>query len=138
MQTIHPPFIVGPRLTPALQVAGATLSLLGIERSGKRQRARFVLDLDGAEYTDESLHSGVQGFRSTVEAFESYLSFLGACAESVRYADRTGRGEPGENADLFPVPVARWAADNADEIAMIRLDLCDEDGMAVRHQLIEG
>ena len=137
MQTIFPPFIIGPRLTPALQVVGATLSLLGIERSGKRQRARFILDLDGAEYTDESLQSGVQGFRSTVEAFESYLSFLGACAESVRYADRTGR-DPGENADLFPSPVARWAADNADEIAMARFDLCDDDGMTVRHSLIEG
>ena len=136
--TIFPPFILGPRITPALQVAGATLSLLCIERAGKRQRARFILDLDGTEYLDDSLQSGVQGFRSTVEAFESYLSFLGACAESVRYADRTGRGEPGENADLFPVPVARWAADNADEIAMARFDLCDGDGMTVLHSLIEG
>lgn len=137
MQTIHLPFIIGPRLTPALQVAGATLSLLGIERAGKRQRARFALDLDGVEYLDESLQSGVQGFKSSVEVFESYLSFLGACAESVRYADRTGR-DPGENSTLFPAPVAHWAADNADEIAMARCDLCDEDGMTVRHSLIEG
>lgn len=133
---LHPPFAIGSRLVPALQVAGATLSLLRIERAGKRQRARFALDLDGAEYLDDSLQSAGQGFRSAVEAFESYLSFLGACAESVRYADRTGR-EPGENADLFPAPVAQWAAEHADEIAMARIELCDEDGMAVRHQLIE-
>jgi hypothetical protein len=137
MRTIHPPFIIGPRLTPAMQVAGATLSLMGIERAGKHQRARFALDLDGVEYLDDNLRSGVSGFRSSVEVFESYLSFLGACAESVRYADRTGR-DPGENSTLFPAPVARWAADNADEIAMARFDLCDDDGMTVRHSLIEG
>ncbi len=116
------PFIITSRLLPGLTIAGATIALACEGATyDARVRWRWYIDLpDGGEYTDNDLKSGVGG-ESTQSAFESLLTFLGACGESVNYAARSGR--TGENADLFPEAVAQWAADNQDEIDMARLEI---------------
>lgn len=59
---------------------------------------------------------GAGGFPGYAEAMSTLLSFLSACAES--YPD-------GENADLFPVPVAKWADQHSDELSMAEFDLSE-------------
>ena len=73
---------------------------------------------DGQEFCCFDLSSGCQGFKSTQDAFEGLLSFLGAAAESYRC-----KGLEGENAQLFDLPIVDWAAKNADELAMLELEL---------------
>jgi hypothetical protein len=132
---LKPPFIIGPRLAPALQIAGAFLTLETWQRAGDRVRAVFVLDIGDQEYTIDDLQSGCGGFRSRVEPFESLLAFMEACAESIKYAERTGL--EGENVDLFAAPIAQWCADNIAEIECARMDISDENGTP-NHSLIEG
>lgn len=123
------PFIITSRLCPGVKLAGATISLLEV-KYGERDSATFAIDFnDGAKsHIDSDLRSGMQGFRNTPEIFESYLGFLGAAAESIQYGDRNG--EPGDNADLFPPRVSRWAADNSDEIDMLRAWI-EEEGVSL-------
>jgi hypothetical protein len=123
---LHPPFHISSLIAPAIKIGGATLSFLDVEY-GERDRATFVLDYEGKRYEDRNLMSGVHGFGHTVEIFETFLSFMEACAES--YPD-------GENADLFPPEVAAWMADNSDEISGARWDLLNDDG-TVNTGLIE-
>lgn len=137
---LHPPFIIGPRLLPALRVGDAILSLDGIEPGSERDRATFILDFpDGTSYEDDKLQSGCGGFHGVVEVFETFLSFMEACGDSRQYEirNRLKFGES-ENATIFPLHVADWCAEQADELAMLRSDLCDpEDGYTVLTHLIE-
>ena len=136
---IQSPFIIGPRLLPALKVGGATLSLEldGSQSPDGRDIAEFTLDMpDGTMYVDRELKSGCQGFRSPVGAFESFLGFMTACIESLEYANYSSDGEIGENANLFPSHIGEWALDNKYEIEDIIGELTDEDG-GVRYELIE-
>lgn len=136
---IQSPFIIGPRLLPALKVGGAILSLEldGSQSLDGRDIAEFTLDMpDGTMYVDRELKSGCQGFRSPVDAFESFLSFMSACVESLEYANYSADGEVGENADLFPRHIGKWALNNKYAIEEMICELTDEDG-TVRHELIE-
>lgn len=136
---IQSPFIIGPRRLPALKVGGAWLSLEldGSQSPDGRDIAGFTLDIpDGTMYVDRELKSGCQGFRSSVEAFESFLGFLSACADSLEYANYSSDGGTGENANLFPSHIGEWALDNKYEIEEIINELTDYNGM-VRHELIE-
>lgn len=121
---LHAPFIISSALAPGLRIGEvATLSLLDTEvTTDNRDRARFELYFDdGREpYVDDKLRSGVGGFRSTVDAFESFLAFLEAAAESYKY--------DGDNTDLFPPHIVEWAADHSDDICDARCSICDEDG----------
>jgi hypothetical protein len=118
-----PPFSISSRLMPALEIAGATISL---ERSpgrtaDNRDRFAYVIDLpDGSEHSGADLKSGCGGC-SLQSAFGDLLSFLESAGQD--YPD-------GENADLFPAPVCQWAAENGDEIAMARLDI-EEGGTLI-------
>lgn len=127
---LHEPFIISSALAPGLRIGDvATLSLLDTEVTPDgRDRARFELYFDdGREpYVDDQLRSGVGGFHSPVEAFESFLAFLEAAAESYNYEMRTGR--PGSCTDLFPPHIVEWAADHSQEICDARCSICDEDG----------
>lgn len=139
---LHEPFIIGPRLLPALKIGDAFLSLDGMTESrvafGSRQMRRhhpvFILDIGADSYEIDDVSSGAGGFRSVVDPFEALLSFMSACAESIHYRERTGMG--GDNADLFEPAVAQWCADNASEIEGAQCDITDESG-AARHDLIE-
>jgi hypothetical protein len=138
---MYPPFFISGRLAPALKVGDATLSLLGTKRSKPetgferwtpRSRATFALDFpDGTSFKDDSMQSGMGGFHSTVEIFETYLSFLEAAAESYKY-----HGMEGENSNLFPRHIVEWAADQP-YLEDARCDLCDEDGNARTELIVE-
>ena len=124
---LQSPVEITSRLLPGVRVGGATISIdYSRERSG-RQAYRWYIDLpDGSEHTGDDLSSGVGG-GSLQSGLESLLSFLSACGESVNYRDRTGRD--GENADLFPAPVAEWAAQNSDELSMLAIELQETPGL---------
>ncbi len=102
-----------------LQIGKAFISMGQGERNseGRTQYGVFIDLPDGSEHEISDLRSGCQG-GSLQEGFSSLLSFLGAAAESYRYSE-----EQGENSDLFPLPVTQWAADNSDEISMLRLEI---------------
>ena len=136
---LHPPFQIGPRLVPALQIGDVWISLEEVRHfEGREGRdvAKFILDFpDGRVFEDDSLQSGCQGFQGTVTVFKTLLSFLGACGESIRYGQRTGRTV--ESADLFPSYVGEWASENLDEISCLQCDLCLEDSDEANEELIE-
>lgn len=133
--TLHPPFFISSHLAPALKIGDATLSLLNLE-GGYRDRATFCLEIPGMpEYEDRQLQSGIFGFRSTVEVFETLLGFLQACGEGFQYQTRTGRES--DNATLFPPHIAEWAAENLGAVEMARLLICNEDGEDPNDGLIE-
>lgn len=137
---LHEPFIIGPRLLPALRIGDAILSLEGMTEATvtgalrvRRMSPAFILDIGSEEHRIDDLQSGAGGFRSLVEPFETLLSFMSACAESIQYRARTGHG--GDNADMFPPPIAQWCADHASDIEAAQCELQDENGNA-RHALI--
>jgi hypothetical protein len=114
------PFMISSRLCPAVKIGNATLSLIAREpMEDGRSRAVFTLDTPNFTYTDDQLRSGFGGFRGTVEIFETFMSFMSACAEA--YPD-------GENADLFPTHVAEWLSEHQSELEAAHCWLCDEDG----------
>ena len=121
---LHPPFLISARLCPALKIGTATLSLTNSGQERGRMMAEFAIDAQGGQTLLEASHvySGVGGFSSYVDAFETFLSFLAAFAEACQH------GEDGENASLFPVGLREWARENADEIGSAQCDLMDEDG----------
>lgn len=131
------PFIIGPRLLPALPLADGLLSLESTSRAEEgRVLAHFILDRPGQPaYRDSNLRSGMGGFRSTVEPFEAMLAFMEAAIDDLRHEMYSGR--PSGEKPLFPGEIAEWLYENSDAVEMARCDLCDETG-AVRHNLIEA
>jgi len=125
---LQAPFVIGSRLWPALRIGDATLTIrLPLYRAEQgRTGAAMILEAPGLQFTDQTIRSRIGGFRSLVDPFAAYLSFLEAAAEA---------REGGDNADLFPAKVMQWARDNAAVIAEARMELCDESG-AARHELI--
>jgi hypothetical protein len=123
---LHTPFAISARLMPALQVGGAwiSLNLSGNQSRDGRDIYEAWIDLpDGTEHEVTDLRSGCQG-GTVQEGFESLLCFLGAAAESYRYA-----GGGGENVDLFPLPVVKWAAQHSDEIEMLQVEIEESPGL---------
>ena len=132
---IKPPFIITSTLNPGLKIGDSTLHLTDAQVAEEgRDRATFLLVTPEFEYEDDQMRSGVGGFRGTVGIFESFLSFLNAAAESLRYHIVTG--VKGENEDLFPHHVRVWAAYNKDAIEMAIADITNEDG-STNDSLIE-
>ncbi len=122
----YSPFIISARLLPAVNVAGATVS---IDPTGRRNRDgkpewRYFIDLpDGREFDGADLY----GWGDAGAMLETLLAFMGACGESVHYSRRTGRA--GDNAELFPPAVAEWCADNADALSVAGFE-CGEANRA--------
>lgn len=120
--TLYEPFLIGPRLLPALKIGGVWVSMEHIGCADNRMVFRTYFDGPDWRAEDSSLKSGTQGC-SLQEAFESLLTFLGACADSRKYERSTGRVS--ENSSLFAPRVAEWAEENADEIETLCFDLED-------------
>lgn len=122
---LQSPICITARLLPGVKIDNAFVSISYSKRAGSegRTRYRWHIGLPEGEYTGDDLQSGCQG-GSLQEGLESLLCFLGACGESWRYS---GPGE--ENADLFPQPVAEWAAQNADELTMLEYELQEQPNL---------
>jgi hypothetical protein len=127
------PFIISARLLPALKIGNATLHLDNVTYGTEnRDRAHFILDLpDGVEYKDDQLQSGQGGFSRTQDAFATFLCFLDAAAESYIYADNAYSTDSDANMSLFPENVVQWAAENADELQMLRCDIEETDALLI-------
>lgn len=111
---LQSPFVISPRLLPALQIGGAWIQLEMLPReSDGRNRYRYTIDLPGARkpVIGSDLRSGCH--RGTLqEGFGSLLCFLDSCGESFR------RG--GENKNIFPRNVAKWASEQESELFFVR------------------
>lgn len=125
---LHAPFVIESRLLPALRIGNATLTLRLPLFPAERGKwgATMIFEAPGIQFTDQTVRSGLAGFRSLVEPFNTYLGFLEAAAEA---------REQGDNADMFPPKVMTWARAHASAIAEARIELCDENGNT-RHELI--
>lgn len=127
------PFIIGPRLLPALRVGDAFISLGYSTRPGDESRTRYewYVDIFGLEeYEGDDLQSGNWRDANLQSGFESLLCFLGACAESVNYARRNNLPfHDTEHADMFPRPVAEWAAAHEDELSSLQCWIEEEEGL---------
>lgn len=115
------PFFISARLMPALNIAGATLSLDSESRNAEgRTQYKCFIDLpDGSEHEITGLRSGCQG-GSVQEGFQSLLSFLSAAGESFNR-----NGIEGENSDLFPQPVTQWASENMNGLDYMEFDIAE-------------
>ena len=127
---IKAPCIITARLLPGIKIGND--SYLSIEYTGNinqdnRDIYRVYLDTPDFEHVDETCQSGCGG-GTLQQGLSSALSFMGACAESVNYARRTGR--QGDNADLSPKHVAEWLAQNEDELSIAQC-LLDETPDAI-------
>lgn len=118
------PFSISSRLLPELRIGKASIQLeydLGAPDDEGRTVYRWIIDLPEGEneksFSSNDLRSGCGG-GNLFEGFTSLLSFLEAAGESYRY-----NGEQGENSGSFPLEVTKWAAQNLDEISLLRLDL---------------
>lgn len=123
------PFFISARLAPAIKISDATLSF----DSGK-----FVLDFDSgmSPHTIKDFRfpacriAGETNESALQSGFSSVLSFLGACAESRRYAARRGKDpQEGENSDLFPERVGQWAESVSDELSMMAYEIEETKGL---------
>lgn len=135
---LHAPFFISSRLLPALKINDAVLSLESIsERDFEgRQSAAFILDLpDGSEYKDSSMQSGCQGFYGMggrmQDIFAGFMSFLDAAAESYMYAENAYSNDSDSNMSMFPQNVVEWAAENADEIGILRIEIEETDEVLI-------
>lgn len=114
---LNSPFEIGPRLAPALRIADAhSTAWLSYDKG-------FVIDLpDGSEHIVTDFRPGACS--NLQSQFAAILGFLAACAESRKYARSRGKDEmEGENSDLFPSNVGKWAEQMSDEIAMLKCEI---------------
>lgn len=126
---ITAPCIITSRLLAGIRIGNATISIEYSPRHGdeRRLRYRYHIDIDkGPSHTADNLQSGNGTNNGLQGGLVSLLSFLGAAAESYRYA-----GAEGENADLFPLPIVQWAAQNSDEISLAKLELSETENAIV-------
>ena len=122
------PFVISARLAPALKIGNAFLSF---------ENGQFVFDFeDGSEHVVTDFNfpqvriSGKTDERFLQDGFSAILSFLGACAESRKYARSRGKDEmEGENSNLFPSNVGEWAEKFADEIEMLDCELTESEDL---------
>ena len=124
---INSPLEITARLMPGFTIDNGTVSIGYSGRPGTEGRIRYVyhIDLQANSKTadppftwmDDDLQSGCGG-GSLQEGLASLLSFLETCAEAIHW----GGDEPGENADLFPEPIAEWAAANSDELSSLAVE----------------
>lgn len=133
---LHPPFMIGLRLLPALRVGNAVISIAYASHPGREGRTRWHYFIDAPQLTheDDDLQSGCQG-GSLQEGMESLLTFLSAAGEAMAFELRTGRVS--ENLNLFPPKVVEWAYQNQDEISAALSELQDENGNPLKTLLIE-
>ncbi len=107
----------------SVDIDGVTISIedTGHYTADNRAIFEWTVVLDHKIYNEADLKSGCWSRPTETEMLETLLAFLGAAAESYRYA-----GMEGENSNLFPEPVAKWASENSDEISVAQGNLEEE------------
>lgn len=120
------PFMIGPRLLPALKVGDGALSLQFVGCADNRMVYRWYVDIPAGEFSEADLKTGIQG-GGYQQMFGAFLAFLSAAADAAYWEQRTGRES--ENSDLFPEPVVEWAHQFSDELVILQCDI--EDAGAV-------
>ena len=115
------PVMITPRLMAGVKIEDTFISI-GYGKTNDEGRMVYEYHIDNPkwEYTGNDLKSGCGG-GDLREGLESLLSFMSACGESYSYSERTGRD--GENTDLFPKHVAKWCAQNSDELSMMQFEI---------------
>jgi len=123
---LREPVIITPRLLAGVAVGGGFVSIEYSPRAGDEGRTRYRYHIDpqkGRGYSRDDLQSGCQG-GGLQEGLSSLLSFLPACGESVAY-------QGGENSELFPPRIARWCAENSDELSILGVELEEGENLIV-------
>lgn len=120
--TLKRPFIITPSLMAGLQVNDGFISITYSKQPGDKGRVRYhwQIVIPAGEFSGDDIQSGCQG-GTLQEGMCSLLAFLGACAESFQCYQNSGLH--GENKDLFPEDVASWAAQNDDELSMLKCEI---------------
>lgn len=125
------PIIITPRLVPGVKIGDAFIHVMDVSVApntktplGSRHGCQILIDIPGkGEFEVNDMQSGCGGFKDQHDLLGNLLAFLEAAAESYKFRMRTG--QPGENEDLFVLEVVEWAAENADDIGMLRVELED-------------
>ncbi len=109
---IKPPMIITARLLPGIKIEDGFVSLEPTDKRGEYKKPiwKWFVDIPAGEFEGDDL----SGWGDHRVMMATMLTFLGAAAEA--YPD-------GENANLFPVPVAEWAQQNSDEISIFAYEL---------------
>jgi hypothetical protein len=107
----------------SVDIDGVTISVENTDRYTTDNRSIFewAITIDEVVYSEADLKSGCGADPSETEMLETLLSFLGAAAESYRYD-----GMEGENSQLFPEPVVKWAAEHEDAISCEQSNVQEE------------
>lgn len=81
------------------------------------------------------MQSGCQGFYGMggrmQDIFAGFMSFLDAAAESYMYAENAYSNDSDSNMSMFPQNVVEWAAENADEIGILRIEIEETDEVLI-------
>lgn len=119
---LQDPVVITSRLKPGVMIGGTEISIDWSGRPGNRGRLRaeYWIDIGEQSYHNDDLQTGCGG-GSLRELLGNLLSFLSARGESVNHGTRTGR--QGENADLFPEFVGKWAAANEDALGCAQCEI---------------
>ena len=117
------PIQISSRLMPAVVVGDAWVSAeqtSSTDHRGAPNWSIYVDLADGTEHVDT-----VSSWHDHREVIACALSFLGACAESRDFTERTGIES--EHADMFPETIGAWAQANDDELSMVRFEIEGDD-----------
>lgn len=116
--TLHSPFLISPRLLPALKIGDTTLSIEPTRNYDKYGKPVWNYYLDGEvthQGSDLNSNGGVQ------ETMACLLSFLAATGEAYHYYGN--KTKKGSTTDLFPEDVCQWAYVNSEELMMLEMEL---------------
>jgi hypothetical protein len=105
-------------LLPGFQIGEVFVSIDYSTKNSKDGRTRYQWSIDGLskEYIGDDLQSGCDG-GTLQEGLESLISFLSAVGESYPH---------GENVNLFPSEISKWAHENQDELSILGCEIENE------------
>lgn len=124
METLTKPVQIAPNLAAGVLIDGHWITVNYAYNPGSEGRTRYQWEIifpGGDSATGDDLQSGCQGGNLT-EGLTSFLSFLSACGESLRYQEYSGRA--GDNAELFTDPrVLEFCRRYGEECACLEFEI---------------
>jgi len=122
---IYPPLGITGRLLPGIVIGEAVISIEYSHRADSWQYYRWFIDLNCQHFQGDNLVTTVS-VSSLQEGLRHLLHFLGAFAKAHQYWKSNPSSPKPDNVTLFPVGLADWAVENAEEIAMLESTLMDK------------